>query len=98
MPTLKSFLTAAERACLGSPIVQAQPPARMPQMVQQAVQLSPQAVQLPQRQERQAQCITESTLDAAVVRKKILYVTPEYTGLVKTGGLGDVSAALPKAA
>lgn len=97
MPTLKSFLTAAERACLGSPIVQAQPPVRMPQTVQQTVQLPPQAVQLPQRQERQAQCVTESTLDAAAVRKKILYVTPEYTGLVKTGGLGDVSAALPKA-
>lgn len=27
----------------------------------------------------------------------ILFVTPEYTGLVKAGGLGDVSAALPKA-
>ena len=29
--------------------------------------------------------------------QKILFVTPEYTGLIKTGGLGDVSAALPKA-
>lgn len=27
----------------------------------------------------------------------ILFVTPEYTGLIKAGGLGDVSAALPKA-
>ncbi|HTF94886.1 MAG TPA: glycogen synthase GlgA [Cellvibrio sp.] len=30
-------------------------------------------------------------------QKKILFVTPEYTGLIKAGGLGDVSAALPKA-
>lgn len=29
--------------------------------------------------------------------KRVLFVTPEYTGLVKTGGLGDVSAALPRA-
>lgn len=29
--------------------------------------------------------------------KHILFVTPEYTGLVKAGGLGDVSAALPQA-
>src|SRR5690348_12789660 len=28
---------------------------------------------------------------------KILFVTPEYAPLVKVGGLGDVSAALPKA-
>lgn len=30
-------------------------------------------------------------------RKKVLFVTPEYTGLIKAGGLGDVSAALPRA-
>jgi starch synthase len=32
-------------------------------------------------------------------RKKtnILFVTPEYAGLIKTGGLGDVSVALPNA-
>lgn len=30
-------------------------------------------------------------------KKKILYVTSELTDLVKTGGLGDVSAALPRA-
>lgn len=29
--------------------------------------------------------------------KRILFVTSEYTGLIKTGGLGDVSAALPQA-
>jgi len=28
---------------------------------------------------------------------KVLFVTPEYTGWIKTGGLGDVSAALPSA-
>jgi len=28
---------------------------------------------------------------------KVLFVTPEYTGWIKTGGLGDVSAALPTA-
>jgi starch synthase len=32
-----------------------------------------------------------------LARKKILFVTPEYAGLIKAGGLGDVSAALPKA-
>lgn len=30
-------------------------------------------------------------------RQKVLFVTPEYTGLIKAGGLGDVSAALPRA-
>lgn len=30
-------------------------------------------------------------------RKKVLFVTPEYTGLIKAGGLGDVAAALPRA-
>ncbi len=30
-------------------------------------------------------------------KKKILFVTSELTDLVKTGGLGDVSAALPRA-
>ena len=30
-------------------------------------------------------------------KNRILFVTPEYTGLVKVGGLGDVSAALPNA-
>ena len=35
--------------------------------------------------------------DVVAQRKKILFVTPEYTGLIKAGGLGDVSAALPKA-
>jgi starch synthase len=28
---------------------------------------------------------------------KVLFVTPEYAGWIKTGGLGDVSAALPSA-
>lgn len=32
-----------------------------------------------------------------LLKQKILFVTPEITGLVKTGGLGDVSAALPRA-
>ena len=32
-----------------------------------------------------------------VQKKKILFVTPELTDLIKTGGLGDVSAALPRA-
>lgn len=32
-----------------------------------------------------------------VAQKNILFVTSEYTGLIKTGGLGDVSAALPNA-
>ena len=30
-------------------------------------------------------------------RKKVLFVTSEIADLVKTGGLGDVSAALPRA-
>lgn len=30
-------------------------------------------------------------------RKKVLFVTSELADLVKTGGLGDVSAALPRA-
>ena len=30
-------------------------------------------------------------------RKKVLFVTSEFADLVKTGGLGDVSAALPRA-
>ncbi|MGY8822002.1 MAG: glycogen/starch synthase, partial [Pseudomonadales bacterium] len=30
-------------------------------------------------------------------KKKILFVTSELTDLVKTGGLADVSAALPRA-
>jgi len=30
-------------------------------------------------------------------RKRILFVTSEFAGLVKVGGLGDVSAALPRA-
>ncbi|HSX88035.1 MAG TPA: glycogen/starch synthase, partial [Pseudomonas sp.] len=30
-------------------------------------------------------------------KKKILYVTSEFADLVKIGGLGDVSAALPRA-
>jgi starch synthase len=30
-------------------------------------------------------------------KRRILFVTPELTDLVKTGGLGDVSAALPRA-
>lgn len=30
-------------------------------------------------------------------KSNILFVTPEYSGLVKVGGLGDVSAALPNA-
>lgn len=30
-------------------------------------------------------------------RKNVLFVTPEYTGLIKAGGLGDVAAALPRA-
>lgn len=30
-------------------------------------------------------------------KKKVLFVTPEFTDLVKVGGLGDVSAALPRA-
>ena len=33
----------------------------------------------------------------AAIRGKILFVTSELAGLVKTGGLGDVSAALPRA-
>jgi starch synthase len=41
--------------------------------------------------------MTDPVIETPALRKKILYVTPEYTGLVKTGGLGDVSAALPKA-
>ncbi|HSC68267.1 MAG TPA: glycogen synthase GlgA [Cellvibrio sp.] len=36
-------------------------------------------------------------IDPLPQRKKILFVTPEFTGLIKAGGLGDVSAALPKA-
>lgn len=32
-----------------------------------------------------------------VKKSNILFVTPEYAGLVKVGGLGDVSAALPNA-
>jgi len=31
------------------------------------------------------------------LRKRILFVTSEFAGLVKVGGLGDVSAALPRA-
>ncbi|MFC3607319.1 glycogen synthase GlgA [Stutzerimonas tarimensis] len=30
-------------------------------------------------------------------KKKVLFVTPEFADLIKTGGLGDVSAALPRA-
>ena len=30
-------------------------------------------------------------------KKKILFVTSEFADLVKVGGLGDVSAALPRA-
>ncbi|SDS81580.1 starch synthase [Halopseudomonas xinjiangensis] len=30
-------------------------------------------------------------------KKKVLFVTPEFTDLVKVGGLGDVSSALPRA-
>ena len=30
-------------------------------------------------------------------KKKVLFVTSEIADLVKTGGLGDVSAALPRA-
>lgn len=33
----------------------------------------------------------------SVNKSNILFVTPEYAGLVKVGGLGDVSAALPNA-
>lgn len=32
-----------------------------------------------------------------IKKKNILFVTSEYTDLIKVGGLGDVSAALPKA-
>ncbi|WP_183143873.1 glycogen/starch synthase, partial [Pseudomonas savastanoi] len=32
-----------------------------------------------------------------VSRRKVLFVTSELADLVKTGGLGDVSAALPRA-
>lgn len=39
----------------------------------------------------------DSAAGKELQRKKILFVTPEYTGLIKAGGLGDVSAALPKA-
>lgn len=38
-----------------------------------------------------------ATNSTEIQRKKILFVTPEFTGLIKTGGLGDVCAALPKA-
>lgn len=48
-------------------------------------------------EERLPQYRADSAIEPQALRKKILYVTPEYTGLVKTGGLGDVSAALPKA-
>jgi len=37
------------------------------------------------------------TAAAPTCRSTILFVTSEYTGLVKIGGLGDVSAALPNA-
>ncbi|RYY76162.1 MAG: glycogen synthase GlgA [Gammaproteobacteria bacterium] len=35
--------------------------------------------------------------DATVHTKNILFVTSEYSDLIKAGGLGDVSSALPKA-
>jgi starch synthase len=37
------------------------------------------------------------TADEPTRKSTILFVTSEYTGLVKIGGLGDVSAALPNA-
>lgn len=39
---------------------------------------------------------SQATMSVAT-RKKILFVTSEMADLVKTGGLGDVSAALPRA-
>ena len=33
----------------------------------------------------------------ASLRRRILYATPEMADFVKTGGLGEVSAALPRA-
>lgn len=44
-----------------------------------------------------AEQVTAFHAKDATLRKKVLFVTPEYTGLIKAGGLGDVSAALPRA-
>jgi starch synthase len=51
-----------------------------------------------QREAKKLSCklILQSEENQAAT-KKILFVTSEYTGLIKTGGLGDVSAALPNA-
>jgi starch synthase len=31
------------------------------------------------------------------MRERILFVTPEFAGFAKAGGLGEISAALPRA-
>ncbi len=52
--------------------------------------LNPQPIHLPARPQLTVSSVQEH-------KKKILYVTPEMSDLVKTGGLGEVSAALPRA-
>jgi len=41
--------------------------------------------------------IDDSAADQAPARRKVLFVTSEITDYVQTGGLGEVSAALPRA-
>ena len=40
---------------------------------------------------------SQPTVTTLTSKRKILFVTSEMADLVKTGGLGDVSAALPRA-
>ncbi len=47
--------------------------------------------------EKQIAQLQQPRREGPATKGKILFVTPEYTGLIKVGGLGDVSAALPNA-